>query len=377
MNILIAPDKFKGSLSAHEVCDAIEQGVNKFDNNSIIYKHPLADGGEGSLQILSQYTSLKTISLKVHNPLFKQINANYKVSIDTAYIELASSSGLTLLKPFEQNCFYTSTYGTGELIKDAIYKGFKKIILFIGGSATNDAGIGMANALGYSFLDKQKNELKPIGKQLCNINEIKISSFQKHLNDIDFKVICDVDNPFYGPNGAALTYAKQKGANDKEIILLDEGLKNINFQFKKYLNKNIATENGAGAAGGFGGGAMAFLNAEKISGIDFMLSKTIFQEKLNKNIDLVITGEGSVDAQTLKGKVVSGVIKAAQKENIPSSILAGIIKDKALIKQNLNPIAMNAIMQLNISEEEAMKNAFVNLKMLAYQQIKFIKKTNF
>jgi glycerate kinase len=374
MKVIIAPDKFKGSLSAKEVCNAVEEGLKRFDASITTIKHPLADGGDGTLDILEQYLPLKTVSVKVKNPIFESILSSYKTSNDTAFIEMSKVSGLELLNEKDRNCFYTSTFGTGELIADAIEKGFKNIVLFIGGSATNDAGIGMANALGYEFFDSYNIKIEPIGKELINISKISSENVKYDLSNINFKVICDVKNPLYGNNGAAFVYAKQKGANSKEIEILNEGLINFDIQIKKYFKKDIANMEGAGAAGGLGAGALSFLNAKLVSGIDFVFEQTNFESYFAQNIDLIITGEGSIDKQTLEGKVVKGICDKAKKLNIPVCIISGIIKDQQLILDKLNPIALNSIMELEVSTEEAMNNAGFYVEKIIFNQMKNIKK---
>lgn len=376
MKVVIAPDKFKGSLSAQEVCDAVDKGLKRFDSSIISIKHPLADGGEGTLDILEQYLTLKTVFLRVKNPIFETIISSYKTSKDTAFIEMSRASGLELLKEKERNCFYTSTFGTGELIADAINNGFKNIVLFIGGSATNDAGIGMAAALGYEFFDSDNIKIEPIGKELINIAKISSENVKYDLSNINFKVICDVKNPLYGNNGAAFVYAKQKGANSKEIEILNEGLINFDIQIKKSLKKDVANIEGAGAAGGLGAGALSFLNAKLVSGIDFVLEQTNFDNYFVENIDLIITGEGSIDKQTLEGKVVKGICDKAKNLNIPVCIISGVIKDKQLILDKLAPIALNSIMELNVSTSEAMEKAGLFVEEIIYNQIKSIKKVN-
>lgn len=374
MKVVIAPDKFKDSLSAQEVCNAVEKGLKRFDSSITTIKHPLADGGEGTLNILEQYLTLETVFLKVKNPIFETIVSSYKTSKDTAFIEMSKASGLELLKENERNCFYTSTFGTGELIADAIKKGFKNIVLFIGGSATNDAGIGMAAALGYEFFDSNNSIIKPIGKELINIAKISSKNVKYNLSGINFKVICDVKNPLYGKNGAAFVYAKQKGANSKEIEILNEGLLNFDTQVTKSLKMDVANIKGAGAAGGLGAGALSFLNAQLVSGINFVFEQTNFNNYFKQNIDLIITGEGSIDKQTLEGKVVKGVCEKAKKFNIPVCIVSGIIEDKQLILNELNPIALNSIMELKVSTNEAMNNAKFYIEEIIYNQLKSIKK---
>jgi glycerate kinase len=375
MKILIAPDKFKGSLSAEEVCNSIENGIKKFDNSIEVIKHPLADGGEGTLDILENYFDLKKITVTVQNPIFKTINAIYKVSKKTAFIEMANASGLQLLAKKDRNCCYTSTFGTGELILDAIKKGFKNIVLFIGGSATNDGGIGMASALGYSFYNFNDKLISPIGIELININKINSNNVLFNSKEINFTVVCDVKNPLYGKNGAAYMYAKQKGASKNEIEILDLGLQNYSKQLKKFLNKSIDKVEGAGAAGGLGAGALSFLNAELVSGIDFVFKQTKFEKNyIDKNIDLIISGEGSLDKQTLEGKVINGISDFSLKNNIPFSIIAGVAKNKELIQKKLKPVSINAILDLNITTEEAMQKASKYVSTIAYNLIKSIKK---
>ena len=372
MKILIAPDKFKGSLSAKEVCEAIEIGIKKFDANIDVISHPLADGGEGSLDILKYYFPLKKVEVEVQNPLFRTITASYLLSNDTAYIEMSNASGLQLLDKKEQNCFYTSTIGTGQLILDAIQKKVKNIVLFIGGSATNDAGIGMAAALGYLFFDAKGFQLKPIGKELINIATIDASNLIVDLQNINFSVVCDVKNPLFGSDGAAFTYGTQKGASMEEIKQLDLGLQNFSKKALEQLDKNVCKLEGGGAAGGLGAGAVVFLNATMQSGIDFMLEQTHFNKHFNAKIDLIITGEGSVDTQTLHGKVVKGISDISEKYHVPFCIVAGIVKDKDLIVEGLSPLSIHSIMELGVSVDDAMNNASNYLSNLTFELMKNI-----
>jgi glycerate kinase len=370
MRVVIAPDKFKGSLSALEVCVAIENGIRKFDSSIETIKHPLADGGEGTLEILQNYFELKIVELPVKDPLFKDITAAYMVSEDVAYVEMSSASGLQLLKEEEKNCFYTTTFGTGQLILDAVQKGFKNIVLFIGGSATTDAGIGMAAALGYQFYDAANESLLPIGKSLLSIDRIGNDKLFLALKDINFTVVCDVKNPLYGPNGAAYVYGGQKGASSEEIETLDLGLQNFSKQVSKYLNKEVADIPGAGAAGGLGAGAVCFLNATITSGIDFVMEQTGFDALLKNNVDLIITGEGSVDKQTIEGKVIKGISERAIQNHIPFSIISGIVKDGKLIQENLHPKSIASIMELGVTTADAMTNASLYISSIAYKLIK-------
>lgn len=369
MKILIAPDKFKGSLSAMEVCNAIESGIKRFNPAIETIKHPLADGGEGTLTILQNYFKLEIVTISVKDPLFRDISVSYMVSKNTAYIEMANASGLQLLDKKEKNCYYTSTYGTGQLILDAVNKNFKKIVLFIGGSATNDAGIGMATALGYQFLDENNLEINPIGKELLSIKTINSSNLAFDINKLNVTVVCDVKNPLFGPNGAAYVYGPQKGASEREIQILDLGLQNLSNQVTKFLHKDVAYISGAGAAGGLGAGSVAFLNAKIQSGIDFVIEQTGFDTLIKSNFDLIVTGEGCVDKQTIEGKVIKGISERANQLNIPFSIIAGTIKDKELIIENLNPKNIYSIMELGITAEDAIQNAASYLNIIAFKLI--------
>ncbi len=312
MNILLAPDKFKGSMSALEVCNSIVKGLKKNNSNLNIVSCPMADGGEGSLEIINHYLKLNPVQLTVNDPLFRPIKSTYYLSKKNAYIQMSSASGLILLKKEERNCMLTSSYGTGELILDSLKKGARSINLFIGGSATNDGGIGLASALGYRFFDSSGSLINPIGKYLSSIDKIDKSQLLFNPEEVEVKVVCDVNNPLYGKNGAAHVYASQKGASLIEIDQLNEGLINLASKLIQYDFPAIAKVPGAGAAGGVGGGAIAFLNAKLASGIQTFIDLTQL-ETLIKECDLVITGEGKLDSQTLQGKVVSGVCSLAKK----------------------------------------------------------------
>ncbi|AWG20995.1 hypothetical protein FFWV33_05305 [Flavobacterium faecale] len=369
MKIVIAPDKFKGSLSAMEVCNAIEAGIHKYDATIETIKHPLADGGEGTLTILQNYFELKTAAVVVKDPLFRTTTATYKYNDHTAFIEMANASGLLLVDALDRDCSNSTSFGTGQLVLDAVNKGFRKIILFIGGSATNDGGIGMATALGFGFFSKEGQTVAPVGKELINIDKITTDKVIEVLKSVHFTVVCDVKNPLYGSNGAAQVYAAQKGASLTDIEQLDLGLQNFSVQVEKYLGQNVATLEGAGAAGGMGAGAVCFLNAKMQLGIDFVMEQTGFDVVIQNNIDLIITGEGSVDKQTIEGKVIKGISERARQNKIPFAIVAGIVKDMDLITDNLKPESIQSIMDLGVTVEDAMQNAAVHLTEMTYQMI--------
>ena len=367
MNILIAPDKFKGSLSAAEVCEAIQTGIHRFNPDIKTHIHPLADGGEGSLEILQQYTDTQKVSLSVADPLMRPIEAQYLIAKQTAYIEMSAASGLVLLAESERNCTNTTTFGTGEMILDAIRRGIRDIVLFIGGSATNDVGTGMASALGYRFLDADKNPINPIGKNLSEIKIIYNKNSLLNLANVSVRVLCDVTNPLYGTQGAAYTYARQKGANDAEIEHLDKGLRNIAEVLKLQNYPDIADLEGAGAAGGMGGGAVAFLDAKMVSGINFFMELTDLEAKI-QGADLVITGEGKLDDQTLKGKVVSGVAALANQHNVPVVVICGA---NTLQGDELGLKSIYSVMDISQSVEEAMRDAKEKVTDLGFQIAKY------
>ncbi|MBT8394098.1 MAG: glycerate kinase [Bacteroidia bacterium] len=324
MKVVVAPDKFKGSLTGVEFCDAVEEGFNSVFQNNDILKIPLADGGDGTIEILDYHLNGEHIKVLVSDPLFRSIEASYFFMSETktAFIEMAEASGMKLLNTVDQNCMNTTTYGTGELILDAIQKGAKNIVIGIGGSATNDCGIGMATALGFKFLDKSKNELKPIGKNLIKIKSIDKSHLIKELKDIEFKVACDVKNPLYGENGAAYVYGFQKGATNVEVELLDKGLRNLANIFLKEFETDVQKIEGGGAAGGMGVGTRMFLNASLTSGIDLIKDMIEF-DSLIKDADWVITGEGKLDDQTLSGKTIKGVVDSSNQYNIDVAAFCG------------------------------------------------------
>lgn len=308
---------------AHEVCDIIEAGIRSVRPDIEIVKLPLADGGEGFSEAIISNKTAKKIDLTVNDPLSRWRNSFfYQIENKTSVIEMANASGLNLLSGLERNPLKTSSIGTGELIRRALEIGSNEIIIGIGGSATNDAGMGMATALGYKFYDKNNLELKPIGENLIKVVRITEPT-QKPWQKVKIKVACDVQNTLYGINGAAYVFGPQKGANAQQVKELDEGLRNFSRVINKHFGKNFHFIPGAGAAGGMGYGLIAFLEAELHSGIDLILEANNFDEKL-KNVDLVITGEGKIDSQTLNGKVVAGVSKKANAKKIPVVAFCGI-----------------------------------------------------
>lgn len=324
MNILIAVDKFKDTLSADEVSKAIEEGIRKIDSKINIETISVSDGGENFAETLAKLSNATEFSIEVNNPINKKINANYYIdkNENTAFINLSSASGLQLLEIKERNPMKTSTFGTGEIIKNAILKGAKKIIIGAGGSATNDCGVGAASALGFVFKDKKNNVLLPEGKSLRKIKSIDTKNVLKDIFDTEFIIATDVINHLHGKKGAAFSFAKQKGASFFEILILNKGLKNIANIIENQFKKNIRNIKGSGAAGGFGGGVSAFLNAEIVSGTKLIFEKINLEEKI-KNADLIITGEGKFDKQTFNGKIVSAITNLANKHSKKTVVICG------------------------------------------------------
>jgi glycerate kinase len=323
VSILIAPDKFKGSLTAKEVCEIVRNALLKKNSALNIITLPLADGGEGTLELFTELEGGKIVLKQVNDPLFAPIIASYGISEggSTAFIEMAKASGLQLLLPEKRDPLKTSTYGTGELIRDALDRGVKRIILGIGGSATNDAGLGMAAALGFQLLDSSGNVLKPIGENLIHLSSIKTDSVNPRLKAVECITLCDVNNPLYGQAGAAYVYALQKGARQEDLMLLDSGLRNFEAVVERTFNASPSFP-GAGAAGGLGAGAKVFLNARLQTGIDYIIHATGLEQKI-KDVDIVITGEGKLDFQSLSGKVVMAISKIAQHHHKPAIAICG------------------------------------------------------
>ena len=376
MKIVAAIDSFKGSMSSLEVADAFELGARKVFSNLEVVKLSLADGGEGTVESLVDGGNGDIITLKVKNPLMREIESFYGIikNKNLAVVEMAAASGLPLLSKEERNPMKTSTFGTGELIKDALKKGCREFIVGIGGSATNDGGIGMLSALGYKFLDKSGKILDPIGENLINIETIDTSDVMPELKESSFLVACDVDNPLYGERGAAEVYSRQKGATEEMVTQLDNGLKHFSEIVMKQFNIEIGNYPGAGAAGGLGGGFLGFLNAQLKPGIDIII-ETIGLEEQIKDADLVITGEGRIDFPSIMGKTPVGVAKLGKKYNIPVIAIAGCLADNADIVHDHGIDAIFSIINHPLELEDALKkeNALKFVEKNAEQIMRLIK----
>ena len=326
MKIVIAPDSFKGSLSAKDVAENIKLGIERVYKNIDIQCVPMADGGEGTVQSLVDATGGKILNARVKGPLLKEVEAFYGILGDgkTAIIEMAAASGLPLVVDDQRNPMITTTYGTGELIKHAMDMGCREIIIGIGGSATNDGGFGMAKALGVKFLDQEAKDIGHGGGSLSKLYRIDTSEMDKRIRDCKITVACDVDNPLCGPRGATYIFGPQKGAQGEMLEILDKNLEHYADVINATLGVNIKDHPGAGAAGGLGGGLMAFMDVKLQKGIEIVI-ETVKLEKYIIDADLVITGEGMMDYQTQYGKTPYGVAKIAKKYNIPVVALVGQI----------------------------------------------------
>ena len=367
MRIIIAPDKFKGSLTSFEVCNAISTGIKKVDQSIRIFEFPMADGGDGFAAIMKHYLTTDTVYCDTVDPLGRNITVSYERNKEdrVAIIEMAVASGLVLLTEKERNPLLTSTLGTGFLIKDAIEKGAKKIILGLGGSATNDAGMGILIALGFQFMDEKHNLLQASGENLSRVKKINVPSF---IPDIKFEIACDVQNVLYGPQGAAYIYAPQKGANEEQVKYLDEGLKNFAVLVKEETGKDISAIPGTGAAGGIAAGLLPFWDVEMKKGIQLIIDASRIKEQIT-GTDLVITGEGKIDNQSSEGKVVGCMAALAAQYNIPVIALCGELQLSEAGIKNLGLQKAIAIKDSSVSKEEAMKNAAKLLEKKASEML--------
>ena len=320
MKILLAPDSFKGSLTSQQVCESLAKGIRSSFPDTDIQSLPLSDGGEGFLSVFQQNMPGKLISVNVAGPLGKQLTARYYVikADNVAVIEMAEAAGLVRVPVEKRNPFKTTTFGLGQLIGHALDRGIRKFVIGIGGSATTDCGAGMAQALGVKFFDGNGNEMieKMNGDLIGQCRDMAIDEIHPAIAESDFRVACDVDNPLLGSNGAVYTYSQQKGASLYELPILEQNMAKYCHFIETHLKMKIADIPGAGAAGGLGAGLIAFLGAGLESGIELILN-TVKINQMLAECDLVITGEGKIDRQTLQGKVVTGVAKRARQYSIP------------------------------------------------------------
>ena len=358
MKIVVAPDSFKGSVSALEAANAMEQGLRRIFPDAVIEKIPMADGGEGTVQSLVDATGGHIQTHRVVAPLENEVEAQFGILAGggTAVIEMASASGLTLVPADKRNPLRTTTYGTGQLIHAALEGGCRRLIIGIGGSATNDGGAGMAEALGVRLLDANGNQIPRGGAGLGQLASIDITGLHPAIAETETVVACDVNNPLTGPDGASHVYGPQKGATSEMIETLDGHLAHFDSVLTRTLGKSFNDVLGAGAAGGLGAGLMAFLNAELQLGVDIMIDAVNLEERV-KGASVVFTGEGQLDFQTAFGKTPVGVARVAKAHNIPVIAIAGGIAEGAEAVYDAGIDAMLGIVQEPMSLEDAVEDA--------------------
>ncbi len=369
MKIVIAIDSFKGSLSSVEAGRAVSDGIKKVFPTAKTVVCPIADGGEGTVDALSEGLGGTKRSIRVTGPLGESVTAAYGIVNSTAIIEMASASGITLVPEKKRNPLYTTTFGVGEMIKDAIEHGCRNFIIGIGGSATNDGGTGMLSALGFKFLDKNKNPIRMCGEGLRDLNSIDKSGAVAELAECTFNVACDVTNPLCGELGCSAVYGPQKGATAQIISEMDAWL-------SRYAELSDGDKNaaGAGAAGGLGYAFMTYLGGNLQKGIEMILRETGIENHI-KDADFVITGEGRLDSQTVMGKAPIGVAKIAKKYGIPVIAFSGCVTKDAIACNEHGIDAFFPILRSVVSLEEALDedSAYANLRDTAEQVFRLIK----
>ncbi len=374
MKIVVAPDSFKESLTAKEVAETIEEGIKKVFPQAKVIRIPLADGGEGTVEAMVEARGGKILLQEVTSPLGGKIKGRFGILDDgfTGIVEMAQASGLSLVPRPQRNPLLTTTYGTGELIKAALDRGCRRIIVGVGGSATVDGGAGMAQALGAKLLNRAGKQIAFGGGNLGEIVSIDMSSFDSRVKNTKVLVASDVDNPLCGPKGAASVYGPQKGATPEMVKILEKNLTHFAMMIKKYLNKEVKDIPGAGAAGGLGAGLIAFLGAELRSGIKLMIEASRLEERI-KGADLVISGEGRIDEQTAYGKAPIGVAEIAEREKVPVIIMGGEIRGdvKALYERGVDAVVSCVDRILPLAE--AMKEARQNLRQATERAMRLIK----
>ncbi|GMQ47676.1 glycerate kinase [Vibrio sp. 10N] len=364
MKIIIAPDSYKESLTAMEVAEAIEAGFKKIFTDAEYIKLPMADGGEGTVQSLVDATGGSIVTCDVTGPLGQTVEGFFGLMGDgsTAIIEMAAASGLHLVEPEKRNPLVTTTFGTGELVKAALDRGVKHIIVGIGGSATNDGGIGMAQALGAKLLDANGNALGFGGGELSKLSRIDLAELDPRLADIKLEVACDVDNPLCGPKGASHVFGPQKGATPEMVETLDSNLAHYAEVIKSTNGRDVVDTAGAGAAGGLGAALLGLFDAELRPGIQIVMDAVNLSEVV-KDADLVITGEGRIDSQTIHGKTPIGVARTAKQYDIPVIAIAGsTAKDCAVVHEHGIDAAYSVVLGAT-DLPTALKEAAFNVEM--------------
>lgn len=371
--IVLAPDSFKESMTAKEVCEAMERGIRKANSQIRCIHVPMADGGEGTMQSLVDATGGRVYSKEVVGPLGNNVVAEYGIlgNGEIGVIEMASASGIHLVDSEKRNPLITTTFGTGQLIKACLDKGVKKLLIGIGGSATNDGGAGFIQALGGRLLDENGDDLSYGGGALAKLHTIDLSNLDERLKYVSVEVACDVNNPLCGKEGASYVFGPQKGATREMIEILDQNLSHYAEVIKEQLGKDVISKAGAGAAGGLGAGLMAFLDVKLKSGIEMVIEYANLEEKV-RDADMVWTGEGSIDFQTQYGKTPLGVAMIAKKYNKPVIALAGRVGNDidALYDKGID--AIFGIMRSVTSIEEALVKGPENVEKTSENIIRLL-----
>ena len=362
MKFVVAPDSFKGSISAYDACLAIKRGIVKVISGAEVVLNPIADGGEGTLD--ATVSSEHRICANVSGPIFERVEAKFGYIGDTAVIEMACAAGLTLIPENCRNAGRTTTFGVGELILRALDMGFRKIMLTVGGSATNDGGCGMLSALGAKFIKKDGTEFVPVGDTLCEIENVDISGMAKGFFECEFLIATDVKNPLLGEKGATFVYAPQKGLEDGQKELLEVGMTHFASVLKTLSGKDVASAEGCGAGGGLPATLLAFANSKIQSGIDTVLDATGFSEAI-KEADAVITGEGKIDFQSLFGKAISGVARICLEKKLPVYCFVGCVGEDTDKLKQVGLADIYEVSSLAESTEDSIKNAARYLEALA------------
>ncbi len=375
MKIVVAIDSFKGSLTSLQAGEAVKRAALRLSENNEVTVRPLADGGEGTVEALYSGLGGELVSVSVSGPLGEPVNAEYCILPDglTAVIEMAAAAGVTLISAEERNPLNTTTYGVGEMIKDAISRGCRRFIVGIGGGATNDGGVGMLSALGFSFLDKKGESIEQCGKGLKNLARISGENALDLLRECSFRIACDVTNPLCGKDGCSAVYGPQKGATPEIIADMDKWLETYAELSKTVSDKADKDFPGTGAAGGLGFAFRAYLNAELQSGIKIILEETKLEDYI-KYADIVVTGEGRLDSQTVMGKAPIGVAELAKKYGKKVIAFSGCVTEDAEVINEHGIDAYFPIMRGVVSLEDALKteNAAKNLEATAYQVLRLI-----
>ena len=356
MKLIFASDSFKGSLSSKRTAELLTKAAREVFGTCECIGVPIADGGEGTVDAVIDALKGEKTDILVHDPLMDRIRASYGIVGDKAVIEMAEASGLTLVPEPLRDPLVTTTYGTGELIRDALSRGCRELYIAIGGSATNDGGMGCLRALGARFLDQDGNELSGCGKDLSAVTKIDLDRLDSRLSDASVTVLCDVKNPLCGKNGATYTLAKQKGATAETMKLLENGMQNYRNVIKRRFGIDCDLIEGTGAAGGLGAALRVFLHAAMQSGIETVLELIGFDALLD-GADFIVTGEGRADAQSVCGKVMQGVALHAKARGIPVYGLCGSLGDGATLLYDCGIASLYSLVDENTSVEEAMTNA--------------------